>query len=321
MALFIAGGYEFLEQIGEGSEATVYLARSQKFDQLFACKVLKPRKDVAKPEDLKEWKAICGLSHHSVIRCYAGFTMEDGQVVLVFEHCLGGTLQDEIDENPSGVSRERYIKLAKVLLNALHFIHSRSCAHRDLKPQNILFRDEVRVVPAIADFGLARVGAVAGVQATTGMVGSGFYIPMESWNRDAERDPFQADVWALGVIFTQLATGKLPWVGEPASQIAQIRRCEPTLDAGLDGDIAEMIMRMLTPKGRRATALELLQLPLFAGGGARPVVASRPGGLLATSRRRASAMVGVGLVPRIGWEFGCHESNGVGADAGFGLPG
>ena len=125
--------------------------------------------------------------------------------MVILEYCPYGTLDDLITTKQRLLPDEFY-RISNAIGQALFYCHSRSVAHRDIKPQNIFVN--TFGLPILGDFGLAQIYSQHAKDSE--MCGSLFYAAPEIFNSNSY-DPFKADVWSLGITFYYMASGNLPW--------------------------------------------------------------------------------------------------------------
>jgi serine/threonine-protein kinase ULK/ATG1 len=253
--LFVSHGYEFLEEIGHGGEGEVYRVRSQRYNEIFAAKVLA---GIHSLEEVTEFESIRRICHTNVIRCYDAFA-EENRVILVYEYCRGGTLEEEVrSHGPGGLPLERFKAVARQLVAGLWAIHKRGLAHCDVKPQNVLLADAAGSVAKLSDFGMTCPGGP-----TREIVGTPLFWSPEIWSGH-RHDPQLADVWALGVSFVYMLQGSLPFTGQTDVELRdRVINGEMRFTCA-DREIEALARRMLLPEGRRIRMKELRRHPLFA---------------------------------------------------------
>ena len=214
------GRYAVQSRLARGGMASVYLALDIRLDRVVAVKVMHPA--LAADEQfvarfIREAKAAARLSHPNVVSVYDQGT-ERGTPVAVFlvmEYVEGRTLRDLLHDRGRLGPREA-LDLLEPVLAALGAAHQAGLVHRDVKPENVLLADDGRI--KVADFGLARaVTAVSGP--TRGLLmGTAAYLSPEQVERGVA-DP-RADVYAAGLLLFELLTGRPPYDGESALQVA-----------------------------------------------------------------------------------------------------
>jgi eukaryotic-like serine/threonine-protein kinase len=221
----LAGRYRLERLLGEGGMGFVWQARQLTTDKAVAIKVLKSQDAADTARFLREAKVAAALSHRNIIQVFDFWEMEGkGPVFMVMELLHGETLAERL-ERTGPLPTEQVLTLVMPVASAVRAAHARGVVHRDLKPDNIFLArvadadaPEVKVV----DFGLAKpfiinVGATALTQ-TGSVMGTPYYMAPEQVYGEKDIDG-QADVWALGVILYECATGTRPFEGENFGQI------------------------------------------------------------------------------------------------------
>ncbi len=233
------GPYEIQAAIGAGGMGEVYKARDTRLDRSVAIKVLPAEfgADPARRERFeREARAIAALAHpHICVVHDVGH--QDGIDFLVMEHLQGEALADRLAKGP--LPFDQVVQIGVEIADALNAVHRNGIVHRDLKPGNIVL---TKGGAKLLDFGLARLSpagaqdggpAVAGSATRTnqltdaGMIlGTVQYMaPEQLEGREADA---RADVWALGCVLYEMATGRPAFEGRSqASLIGAILRDEP----------------------------------------------------------------------------------------------
>jgi hypothetical protein len=237
------GSYEILSLLGVGGMGEVYRARDTRLNRAVALKVLPPQ-FAADPERLarfnREAQALAALSHPNIAAVH---TIEDATdpPTLVLELVEGVTLADRIANGPLPLSD--VLVIATQLVAACEAAHQRGIVHRDLKPANIKIRADGTV--KVLDFGLAKLvnpepslaastssgegsvvtlarqGTVAGA-----ILGTPAYMAPEQARGEAADK--RVDIWALGVVVFEMATGVSPFLRRTiADTIAAVLHDEP----------------------------------------------------------------------------------------------
>ena len=243
-------GYEYINLIGHGNFSSVFLCRSKKYNENFAVKRVANNTVTA-----SEFEALTSLNHPYIIKLYEFFNEGDSQY-LVMEYCPNGSLLQK-----GQLNYHEFKYYAKQTLEALAFCHSQKIAHRDIKPDNI-FLDKYYHAK-IADFGFAK--EFQSSAKSTERCGSLMYCSPEILN-DSSFNPFQADVWALGITFYYMATGKFPYSHYPLEALEQavMLGLIDFSKVELNQKIKSLIVKMTAKIPRlRPSFEELLKHPLF----------------------------------------------------------
>jgi beta-lactam-binding protein with PASTA domain/tRNA A-37 threonylcarbamoyl transferase component Bud32 len=214
----LEGRYAVQSRIARGGMATVYLAVDQRLDREVAIKVM--HADLARDEDflrrfIREARSAARLSHPGVVSVYD--QGEDaGSWFLVMEYVPGHTLRDLLNERGRLTPREA-LALLDPVLDALAAAHWNGLIHRDIKPENVLLADDGRV--KVADFGLARAVATStSNQDSKVLLGTVAYLAPEQVERSVA--DARSDVYAIGILLFEMLTGRKPFEGDSAIQVA-----------------------------------------------------------------------------------------------------
>jgi len=146
-------GYSDMRQIGVGGMATVYSATQLSFNRKVAIKVLMPTftADTEFADRfLREAQIVSSLAHPHIVPVY-DFGQRDGTYYIVMEHLAGGDLAKKIRES---IPEDAVLQITSDIASALNFAHSKGFIHRDVKPDNVMFREDKSAV--LTDFGIAR---------------------------------------------------------------------------------------------------------------------------------------------------------------------
>ncbi|CAN5851174.1 hypothetical protein BH24ACI5_BH24ACI5_20000 [soil metagenome] len=260
------GPYNVLEEIGRGGMGIVYAAEDTRLGRKVALKALPPdyTRDPSRRERLRrEARAAASLTHPSIATVFALEELE-GELYIVSELVRGRTLRDELADGPLPPDALRGTLFD--VADALAAAHAQGIVHRDLKPENIIRCPDGRV--KILDFGLARP-ADGTMRATTtkltvegGVVGTPGYMAPEQL-AGGTVDP-RADVFAFGVLATELATGAHPFGPDSAAMVERMARLmdgEALLRSSVWSapDIQQIARRCLraAPEDRFASGTEL----------------------------------------------------------------
>jgi hypothetical protein len=265
------GRYEVLEEAARGACGIVYRARDRELDRIVALKTLQgPAGPVARERFLREARLAARLDHPNIMRVFE--TGEaDGRPFYTMPFLEAQPLRGPLP--PAEACR----LLARVA-DAVAHAHSRGIFHRDLKPANILVSGGE---PVVADFGVARGPDEVRLTGTGELVGTPAYMAPEQFRGEADGAGGRTDVYALGVIFHELLTGRLPHEADSFLELSAkvLRDPAPGL-AGFDPALAGLVGRCLSrePAGRPSAA-ELARA-LRRRAPRRRLAAALPAGLL-----------------------------------------
>lgn len=263
----LEGRYRILSRIARGGMSTVYEAVDERLDRLVAVKVMSAAlsADPAFSDRFsREARTAARLTHVNAVAVYdQGYDVGPAghHVFLVMELVDGRTLRDLMRER-GRFPPAQAISLVEPVLSALAAAHHAGLVHRDVKPENILLSDEGIV--KVADFGLARAIETDAAATRTGlMMGTVAYCAPEQISR-GESDA-RADVYSTGVVLFELLTGKTPYHGKSAMNVAyqHVHNRVPAPSSrvkGIPSEIDELVVNATDsdPSGRPADAGEFL---------------------------------------------------------------
>lgn len=228
------GRYLIQAKIASGGTSTVYRGLDTRLDRPVAVKVMDSR--YAGDEQFltrfqREARTVARLRDPGLVAVYDQGS--DGRhPFLVMELIEGGTLRELLGERgpmpPYAVAA-----VLRPVLGGLAAAHRAGLVHRDVKPENVLIADDGEV--KIADFGLVRAVAAAGITSTSVILGTAAYLSPEQV-RDGDASP-RSDVYSAGILAYELLTGRTPFTGDSALSIAY-RRLDtdvPAPSASIDG--------------------------------------------------------------------------------------
>lgn len=285
------GKYQVRRLLGHGAFASVYLCLDPDLDSLVAIKLLGER--FLEDEDVKsrfvqEARILRRLDSERILRVHTIDRLPDGRPYFVADYADGGTLQEQIlrhissSEDGVGFSLENAVVLSRDIAQCLGVAHRRDVVHRDLKPQNILFRSRTghraeegrdpvtpsledivrgRVRMVLADFGIARALEAAAGQTIS--AGTPQYMAPEQ--ADGRADP-RSDLYAAAVILFELLTGRTPYLGSTPLEVVRAQLTEgPPPIRQVREDVSEIVESVLLkgmatePDARYQTADEWLR--------------------------------------------------------------
>jgi serine/threonine-protein kinase len=208
----IAGRYVIEDNIGEGGMATVYRARHKLIDRPCAIKIMNPmlaKDKVVRERFRREAKSAQALAHPNIIEIFDQGDTEDGTAYIVMELLKGSALADVVGKGALPLSRA--IPIMIQMSRGIARAHDLGVIHRDLKPENIFIvhRDEGGDLVKLLDFGIARSRSDSRLTNAGELFGTPQYMaPERITSGDAGPN---VDLYALGVIFFELVTGRLPF--------------------------------------------------------------------------------------------------------------
>ena len=293
----LAGRYRILRHLGEGGMASVYLCEDLKHDRKVALKLLKPELAAVLGAErfVQEIKTTAALQHPHILPLFDSGAA-DGFLFYVMPFIDGETLRAKLDrETQLGI--DEAVRIAREVLDALHYAHEHGIVHRDVKPENILLHGGHAMV---ADFGIAlAVSAAAGGRMTeTGLsLGTPHYMSPEQ--ATAEKDiSARSDVYSLGSVLYEMLTGQPPHLGGSAQQIIMKIITEPaevvtkhrkSMPANVAAAVATSLEKLPADRFESAKAFsEALGNPAYASA---TVLGAAPSPTRAR-RQRATTMAG-----------------------------
>ncbi len=257
-------GYRHIRRIATGTVSDLYLGESEAAGALVALKVARDRQvehsdlDDSFRRFLQEYEIVQRIRSSGVVRLY-DLGVSDEHAWLVMEYFAAGDLRARLR---AGLSVRRALYIAITIARALQAIHSAGVLHRDLKPGNVMLRDDGSI--ALIDFGLSKDAALARDVTDRGMIfGTPHYMSPEQGHGEPI-DP-RSDLYSLGVILFEMLTREKPYKADNPMALIYKHRKEPVprLPAPFE-PIQPIIERLLAKApqdrfadaGEAATALE-----------------------------------------------------------------
>jgi eukaryotic-like serine/threonine-protein kinase len=254
----VQGGRYRLEQtLGHGGMATVYLAYDEELHRQVAIKLL--AEHLAGDADfrkrfLREARLAARLSHPNVVSVYDAGEAEDGRPFIVMEYVPGTTFV-ELGQIAPGEAVELTTQACRGLAHA----HAAGLVHRDVKPQNLLLRDDGTV--KVADFGIALAAETTALTQVGTVLGTAAYLSPEQ--ALGEQVTAAADVYSLGAVLYELLTGRPPYAfdsladlaaKQTSGQIAPVGELAPEVPPNVEDAVMRSLAR--NPAYRPASAAD-----------------------------------------------------------------
>src|SRR5688500_4790791 len=252
-------GFRFVSQIGESPVSSVYLAESERTGGQVALKVLhQPPDEGAGVRNfdrfLREYQIAASIEHPNVARVH-DFGVADDHAFIAMEYFPLGDLRGRVKQ---AIPPLRALTFLRQMAEALKVLHDAGVLHRDLKPGNVMLRDESSV--ALIDYGLSKHVELDSTLTNNGEIfGTPYYMsPEQGHGRDTDA---RSDIYSIGIIFYELLMRRKPYVaGTPMQVIYKHAHSPlPELKAELkrfEGILYNCIAK--DPKRRYATADQLL---------------------------------------------------------------
>ena len=210
-------GYRFEKKLSASSHSAVYLAKKGSSDQDIVLKVLQQVPDVsdsigAFDRFLQEYELIAEIEHPNIVKIF-DLGVGDDHAHIAMEYLGGGDLKQRIAK---GISAADAVCYLRQIASALEEVHNVGILHRDLKPGNIMLRNDNTV--ALIDFGLAkRMRLELEITGSGEIFGTPYYMSPEQGHGN-EID-LRSDIYSLGVIFYEMLTGEKPFRADTAMGI------------------------------------------------------------------------------------------------------
>jgi len=219
------GDYSIIGVVGSGGSGQVFKVEHRITGRVEAMKVLlQGRSQPASPGERfqREIKLQASLNHPNIASVHNAFWVRD-ELVMIMELVEGESLDRIVEEKPLRPSQ--VLRVGILALRGLEYAHQRGITHRDIKPENIMIASDGAV--KLMDFGLAKDDLHDGRLTQTGaVVGSLFYISPEQAQGREDVD-HRSDIYSLGSVLFQLATGRKPYPYTNSFELLQAAVNEP----------------------------------------------------------------------------------------------
>ncbi len=208
-------GFKIVRTIGRGGMATVYLAVQESLDREVVLKCMDSDRDGDADfisRFMNEGRIIASLQHPHIITVHDIGTVQD-MVWIAMEYVHGGDLKSRLEHK---IEPAAALDLVTKVAQALGYGHHQGIVHRDVKPANILYRDDGTVL--LTDFGIAKqVTQDAELTSTGTILGSPYYMSPEQ--AEGLQVDGRTDIYSLGVILYEMLAGERPYVGDAAVKV------------------------------------------------------------------------------------------------------
>jgi DNA-binding NarL/FixJ family response regulator len=208
-------GYTIRKTIGESDKAIVYLASSEKLGTNVALKVTKSENDDSEDRQVfaREYAALCAVRNPAIVTIYDYGTNADREF-LAMEYFPRGDLKNRLLRGILELDALRYLEQ---IARALKVVHDAGILHRDLKPPNLMLRENDTIV--LIDFGLARSVGASHITRTGVLRGSPYYMsPEQALGEELDG---RTDLYSMGILFYEMITGRRPYTGLSAIDVLQ----------------------------------------------------------------------------------------------------
>jgi len=206
-------GYRFGSVLGKSGVGRVYMAIQEELDRKVAVKVLEPslmRDEVIAARFEKEAETAASLSHSNIIQIFD--TGKTGDYYYIVMEYLEESVKDLMKHNQQGkIHLELALDIVEDIIKALDYAHLKGVCHRDIKPDNIMFRQDG--TPVLVDFCIARVFDTPD-QLTKSSVSTGTTCYMSPEQCRKQEVDGRSDIYSLGVVLFEMLTGEKPFKGE-----------------------------------------------------------------------------------------------------------
>ena len=256
------GRFRIDRLIGSGGMADVYSATDLTAEREVAVKILKSeisRDEAAIKRFINEAKVVSMLSHKNIVTTH-GVSLKGKLKYIVMEYVHGITLKNYMKKKVT-FSVNEILCYTEQILEALEYAGSKGIVHRDIKPQNVMLLKNGFI--KVTDFGIAKLPTSETITLPDKAIGTVYYISPEQ--AKGGKIDVRSDLYSLGIMMYEMATGKLPFVSESPVSVAMMqinqapvtpRKLNPEIPVGLEQIINIAIQK--DPRDRFQSAAQML---------------------------------------------------------------
>lgn len=252
--------YEITERVGIGGMAEVYRAHDTVLDRIVAVKVMLPQyaADPTFTQRFRQEAASAAKLQSPYIVSIYDWGLDDETYYIVMEFLRGTDLKTAINQR-GAINQRKVAEIGAQIAQALSVAHQGGIIHRDIKPQNIMIQPDGNI--KVMDFGIARAGD-AGLSQTSTVLGTAHYVSPEQ--AQGKELTGSSDIYSLGIVLYEAATGVLPFEGSDAVSVAvkQVNE-QPKPPREINPDISPSLEAIIlcamdkNPENRFATAADM----------------------------------------------------------------
>jgi len=295
------GKYRVLKTLGQGTFATVKLARNTNTNEMVAIKIIDQKSvmqknmfDQIKKEIVTEITIMKQLDHPLVIEIKEVLASRS-KIFIVMEYASNGDLQSYLESKGGKLSEDEARKIFRQMVEGLQYIHSQGFCHRDLKLENFLLDSQGNV--KISDFGSSNVldanESPDHMKPDTdpsllhAVCGTPYYLAPEVVAKQGY-DGKTADVWSCGVILFKLLTGYFPFGGKLTKLFANIRRGQFWIPHWVSKDAMFLLRCILDKDPKQRITLEDIQKTAWYNRGYDPETPKKCAPIAVTNGQHAA---------------------------------
>jgi len=252
-------GMRFIEEIGKGGTSRVFLAESEKAGEVVVLKVLNHNPDAAESSEgydrfLQEYELLSHIRHPNVVKIH-DFGLADDHAFIAMEYFENGDMRRRLSEPMTIGETLTYVEQ---IARALSAVHNIGVLHRDLKPGNVMLRNDGSL--ALIDFGVAKqLEAGTSITSAGTIFGTPYYMSPEQGH--GELVDARSDLYSLGVMFYEMLMQKRPYSSSTVMNVIYMHRNAPLPELASDYSWMEPTVHRLmakNPKHRYQTAAEVI---------------------------------------------------------------